>query len=237
MLAPLIYTLYIMVSIPLFLRGRYSGVIKALVLSNFMSLVLLIIKMISTHSWVYLYLSWNIFLAWLCLLFAYGLTVHLKNGLWRSWQAVALCILWLGFLPNSFYLSTDLMHLRNSTASTVLFDVTLFVLFMFNGFVSGIWSTFLVHSALLKRFKSIYCHIFIVLVLISCSFGIFLGRSLRWNTWDVIINPAGLLFDISDSFINPSAHPQAFVTTTTFFILIGSVYYVVWKLVKALQSN
>ncbi|HSX23761.1 MAG TPA: DUF1361 domain-containing protein, partial [Candidatus Saccharimonadales bacterium] len=80
------------------------------------------------------------------------------------------------------------------------------------------------------------------IVVITCvfaliSFAIYLGRSLRWNTWDLLVNPAGLLFDISERVLHPLSHPQVFVTTLTFFVLLTSIYLVVWNFLAAITMT
>lgn len=119
----------------------------------------------------------------------------------------------------------------------MLYDIVMFTSFVFNGLVAGFMSLFLMHRELLKRMKYQNAHIVVAVVLLACSFAIYLGRSLRWNSWDVLVNPAGILFDVSDRVVNPGAHPQSFVTTVTFFLLLSSMYYVVWELVRALRAD
>jgi uncharacterized membrane protein len=154
---------------------------------------------------------------------------------WLNWQALALTILWLGFLPNSFYLSSDLIHLQTPLAGNILYDTVMLLLFSINGYFLGFISLYLIHHQLIKRIKLRYAHTLIALVLLVCSFAIYLGRFLRWNTWDVLTNPAGLLFDVSDRFIHPTSQPETFLTTATFFVLLGSIYIVLWQLVRALR--
>lgn len=66
--------------------------------------------------------------------------------------------------------------------------------------------------------------------LLLSSFAIYLGRYLRWNTWDIIINPAGLIFDVSDRIINPGTYSLTFIVTAVFFVVLGSAYAVVYRL-------
>lgn len=49
--------------------------------------------------------------------------------------------------------------------------------------------------------------------------------------------PDGLLFDVSERILNPLLYPQTFVTTLTFFVLIGSIYTVVWNLTQTLSKS
>ncbi len=129
---------------------------------------------------------------------------------------------------------SDLIHLRNTGDIGLLFDIVLFLSCIWNGLLAGIISLIMVHRQLLKRRTANFATLLITGVLLANSFAIYLGRSLRWNTWDLLVSPAGLLFDVSERIIHPLAHPQAFVTTLTFFALIGSIYAVVWNLVQAL---
>jgi uncharacterized membrane protein len=66
------------------------------------------------------------------------------------------------------------------------------------------------------------------------SFAIYLGRDLRWNSWDVLVNPAGFLFYLSERVIDPMDHPEAFTTTLMFFVFLAGVYRVMIYLVQAI---
>lgn len=217
--------------------GRYRRVFYALLVSNGLGLLLYLGRVADTHEWRYWYLFWNLALAWLPLGLAWWLVQRLQHKPWRNAVNVILTLLWLGFLPNSFYVVSDLIHLQSTGEVSLLYDAVLFFSFIFNGFVSGFISLYIIHRELLNRLKRIDAHAVVGVIILICSFAIYLGRNLRWNTWDVLVNPAGILFDVSDRLINPIAHPQAFVTTITFTFLIGSMYAVVWQLVRALRSE
>src|SRR5690606_12670255 len=106
----------------------------------------------------------------------------------------------------------------NSGEVSILFDAVMFLSFIFNGAVAGFASLFVAHSLLLRRFRRDYVHVFIGLVLLLCSFAIYMGRNLRWNTWDVMANPAGIIFDVSERVINPLTHAESFSITALFFV-------------------
>jgi uncharacterized membrane protein len=215
----------------------YRGVLYALLLSNFVSVVLFLFRVIDAHNLRYGFLLWNLFLGWLPLLFAWLLVRRLPRTLWLTPGNLLLTALWLGFLPNSFYLVSDLIHLRSTGEVSLLYDAVLFFSHIFNSFVAGYASLYLVHLELVKRREWWRAHTLISTVILLCSFAIYLGRNLRWNTWDVLVNPAGILFDVTDRIINPLAHPQVFVTTMTFFALLGSMYVVMWQFLKALKND
>lgn len=215
----------------------YHRVLYALVVSNAVSLLLFMMRSVESQTDRYWFLIWNLFLAWLPLLFVWWLVQRLRTTAWASWQNVGLTLLWIGLLPNSFYLISDYIHLHETGEVSLLYDIVMFTSFVFNGLVAGFMSLFLVHRELLKRISFRKAHGIVALVLLACSFAIYLGRSLRWNSWDVLVNPAGILFDVSDRVVNPGAHPQSFVTTVTFFVLLSSMYMVAWELVRALRSD
>jgi uncharacterized membrane protein len=209
----------------------------ALMLSFLVSVVLILIDAEKAKSDYYVFLIYNMGLAFLPVIIAWWLVLRLKKTAWLSPFNIILTLLWLGFLPNSFYMVTDLIHIQESIGIDLLYNITLVLLCIFNALVAGYISLYLIHWALLKRFYYRNVHIVIGLVILLCSFAIYLGRYLRWNSWDVIINPAGLLFDVSDSIASPSTHPEVFVTTVTTFLLLTSMYVVIWQITRVLKKT
>lgn len=183
------------------------------------------------------YLLWNLALAWLPMLFAFWLTTILRRKLWSSWEALAASVLWLLFLPNSFYMISDFIHIQDVRQVDVLYAAVMFTSFIFTGVLLGLSGLYLVHVQLKRRFTSRVTAAWIGLTLLISSFAIYVGRDLRWNSWDVLINPGGLLFDISDRLQHPSAYPQMFVTVISFFVLLVSMYTLAWFSIRLLQDT
>jgi uncharacterized membrane protein len=73
-------------------------------------------------------------------------------------------------------------------------------------------------------------------VLLLTSFAIYLGRDLRWNSWDVLTNPGGLLFDISDRLMHPASYPQMLLTVAIFMVLMSSIYGIAWYSIDLVRS-
>jgi len=182
------------------------------------------------------FLVWNLFLAWLPLMFAILLVNYLKSQPWVSWLGALLTLLWLVFLPNSFYLISDIVHISYADPSQTLYYVVMLFSFSFSGLIVGFASLYLLHKQLLKRLKPLTAHTWVAVIILLCSFAIYLGRYLRWSTWDTVLNPAGVLFDVSDRIINPVAYGQTFQVTALFFILLGSIYYTLWHLMIAIRQ-
>lgn len=219
------------------LRARNNQTFQILLFSSFVSLGFLLVHSLNYHSTLYWYLGWNLILAWFPLIFVVALSNSLQQHPWLSWRPMVWTLLWLAFLPNSFYIISDLLHLQTVAGVNVLYDTVMMVSFMLNGLVLGYLSLFKVHELLIKRINTVWVNMLISLSLLLCSYAIYLGRDLRWSSWDLLINPQGILFDISNQFINPRSHLDAFTTTAMFFVLLGTFYYVIWKMVSNLRLN
>ncbi len=211
------------------LRANHKRrVVASLLLSCAMSAVLLFARIVDADNVRYYFLLWNLLLAGVPLGLAVWLRARLKTTSWLNWVNLLITTLWLLFLPNSFYLVTDLIHLHQTYEVNILYDAVMFTSFIANGFILGYMALYYVHIELASRVRRRDAHLVISGVLLVCSFAIFLGRYLRWNSWDVFLHPAGVLFDVSSQIIDPSS-PSLFVTTFSFFILLTSIYGVVWN--------
>ncbi len=215
------------------MNPQAKAVLAPLATLSFAAASLLVIRSVIFGSLTFWYLDWNLFLAWLPLVFAWLLVRYVRHNPWVSWQGGALSLLWLGFLPNSFYIVTDFMHLQEVSQQTLLFDVVLMFMFSLAGYAVGFVSVIMVHRLLLTRINRASAARVVAGVFLACSFAIYLGRFLRWNTWDVIVNPAGIILDITDRIINPVAHEQTFWVTILFFVLLNALYFVLWQLTQS----
>lgn len=211
-------------------------ILSALAISSSVSVLFLLGRFRAFHSYNYWFMLWNLVLAWLPLVFIWAWLLYIRRN--RIWSplSIILLILWIGFLPNSFYIITDFIHLRQASQTTVLYDVAMLGSFTANGMFLGYVSLALVHMELLRRIRRDYAHAIVGVVLFLCSLAIYLGRYLRWNTWDVLVNPAGILFSFSEQIGQGFVQTALLSTTVTFFLLLGSIYLVCWQLVRALHD-
>jgi uncharacterized membrane protein len=161
----------------------------------------------------------------------------LKVRLWSDWLSLLLTIIWLLMLPNSFYMISDFVHVQDVVRNDLLYDVVMFTSFIFTSVLLGFCSLYMVHVELRKRVALRYANLCIAIILLLCSYAIYLGRDLRWNSWDVLTNPAGVLFDVSDHIITPMQSGDMYTTTASFFILLGSLYVVGWQVADAARQS
>jgi len=192
---------------------------------------------LANHSLQFGYMLWNLFLAWLPFLVSAGLLRSLHRHLWSSRWPLLLTLLWLLLLPNTFYMISDFIHLQDVARHNLLYDVVMFTSFIFTAALLGFSSLYLVQAELRKRVSLRTSSLLIGGVIFLCSFAIYLGRDLRWNSWDVLVNPAGILFDVSDHLIHPFQQGDMFSMTASFFVLLSSLYVVGWQLGEATRHE
>lgn len=199
--------------------------------------MLLIFRIAFTESLRYTFLFWNLILAIVPALIAWWLARRVRTHGWLKWQQIGLTALWVSFLPNSFYLITDLIHLRPNYEADILFDITLLTGFIMAGLAFGYGSIYLMHIEILKRLRERWAYGIVALLFVAVSFAVFLGRYMRWNTWDIVLRPAGLLFDISDRVINVDAHLQSYQITLVMSLLLFSGYSVMFETARLLKTK
>ncbi len=192
------------------------------------SVALLVIESVQTGELVFGYLAWNLFLAWLPFVLAVWLSRILRSKPWSSWPALGVTVAWLAFLPNSFYMVSDFIHLVELGPDQILIGAVTCTSFVLTSLCLGFSSLYLVHRELLKHVGKRAGATIVGALLGVSSLAIYIGRDLRWNSWDVLLNPFGLLFDVSERLLHPAQYPAALSVVLPFFVLLGSVYMVIW---------
>ena len=222
-------------------RNKLSASPNRLIISiataSLVGVFLLVIRILHSDSTRYLFLIWNLILAVFVPLIAWWLTARIREHGWLKTPQILLTIAWLLFLPNSFYIVSDFIHLRPNYEASILFDAVMLISFSLSGLIFGYASVYMVHSELRKRINAKSAWAIISGIFVASSFAIYLGRFTRWNSWDIILQPAGLLFDVSDRVVNPAAHSQTYSTTAIFSILLLAFYWVVWESIQFIKSK
>ena len=208
-------------------RGYGRRFLMALGLLSLTDIILLSLRVLLTDSNRYSFIPWNLALAWIGLFIAVVLVRNLRHQRWLGWQNLSLTALWLIFLPNAWYVLTDFIHVAPTAEISELYDIVLISLLVFIGFVLGFASLFLVHRELLRRYKPLRSYALIEAAILVASFAIYIGRDLRWNTWDVVANP-GVLINVSNNIADPFGNPRAVNVTALFFVLISVLYLAFW---------
>lgn len=179
------------------------------------------------------YLLWNLFLA--CI--PYLITIYLaqiakyKKAKWR-WIQRSLLLLWLIFFPNTIYLITDFMHLYEQTYLPVWFDIAQIFSFTFIAFILGFLSLYKIEKLLTKKFGSTQSFIFVISSIVLASIGVYLGRNLRWNSWDLFFHPWQVMINFIHSLSNPGNLANFIGMVLIFSGMFTGVYFSLRALVQ-----
>lgn len=206
----------------------YGKFVVALVLASLVGVLLFVIGVVRNHSFDYWYLLFNLVLGIIPLLIALWIRWLVGRKSWGDWRVVFLIVLWLLFLPNSFYIVTDFIHLPEVARVDIVQDVAMLMQFSVVGLTAGFTSLYMLHTLLLKSLGSKRAMAVAVGALYLCSIAIYLGRELRWNSWDIVLHPFLIAKDALLLWWNPILGESAFWMTASFFMMLVSLYLVGW---------
>lgn len=200
-----------------------------------LSIVLFAGRVAATGSARLSFLNWNLMLAWLPLLFSWWLSYTLKRQRWLSLNGLVLSLFWLLFLPNSFYIVTDFIHLSETEGVSLVYDAVMIMSFALAGLALGCISAGIVHGELTKRLSRRRALDIIGSTFLISALAIYLGRTLGYNSWDILANPFGLFMDVVERLVNPVAYGGMYSMTLLFFVYISAVYAAYYHLRKGLK--
>jgi uncharacterized membrane protein len=180
---------------------------------------LAVVRGIYTDRWAF-FLVWNLFLAWI------PLAIALLLRLWKKPPLLVLLplgSLWLLFFPNAPYILTDLIHFRWSN-QLIWLDLSMFLSFALAGLFVGYTSLAWMHVVIRARFGDWLSWLFVISALVASGFGMYIGRFLRFNSWDIVTNPLGLAADIYIQLFSRTTFLHTWLLSLTFTFLIGFCY-------------
>jgi uncharacterized membrane protein len=175
-----------------------------------------------TGSGYYRFLIANLFLASVPLFLS---TVLLIAQHLRFHWTVKLIVfaLWLLFLPNAPYILTDILHLTRANHAPAWYDLALLLSCAGTGLLMGYLSLIDVQGIVARSFSPAIGWMFALVSLMLSGFAIYLGRFLRWNSWDVLVSPTRV-FDIVGGLLHPLSNTKAFSVTLVFGVILGLGY-------------
>lgn len=208
---------------------RYQALLGAtMIVSSAMCVFLFAVRWVKTGQTTYYTLNVNLILAWIPVLFAWVAYNVYRKGSCLGAAIALLCIpIWLLFFPNAPYLITDLVHLHARPEMPYWFDQILYMAFAFTGCYLGMISLILMQSLVRRLLGWIASWIFAFAVLVLSGFGIYLGRFLRFNSWDLLLNPKPLLKEIFSWVRHPKSNSDAFIFALTFSVFFSAIYFVI----------
>ncbi len=180
-------------------------------------------------------LLWNLFLAVLPLFWSAALQAAnaRRSPLWCGF----FFLLWLLFLPNAPYILTDLIHLSPRPNVPLWYILALLLSCAGTGTLLGYLSLLNVHAVVEQRFGKTAGWSVAASSLMLCGFGIYLGRFLRWNSWDAFTRPFALFHSVLSQLTDSGSHPRPLAVTLVFGIGLIIGYLAIRVIAVASRDN
>lgn len=183
--------------------------------------LLVIYRIYYTNSLFYSFMLWNLFLAFLPFLISEIIPLCSKKLLWFFFP------LWLLFLPNAPYLLTDIFHLQKGELMPMWYDLLMLLTFSITGMFLYFLSLLKMYVLISKIHSVTTANIILYGSIFLSSFGIYLGRYLRWNSWEILQNPTVLFQDVFNRIIHPENHLRTWGITIGYSILFVILFWFV----------
>ena len=199
------------------------------IMSCSFSFILLCTRVAATGYVTYIFLLWNLFLAFIPYSVSYWLhnNIHaIKNKL----KLFGIIAAWLLFIPNSFYLLTDLFHLDEISSAPKWFDLLLLLSFAWNGLLFGVTSLRKMETILYKLSGKNFSLFVVFTVMWLNAFGIYLGRFLRYNSWDIIAQPFSLFSGMFEILLHPFKNKMEWGMISCYAVFMTLLYITIKKM-------
>lgn len=218
-------------------RNRYKiAILGLMTLASLICVFLVGARIAYSDTRRYTGLVWNLFLAWIPFALAYLAHVMSSRKLLLYLALPVTAFLWLLFFPNAPYILTDLSHLAKENASAPLwYDVIMLVWFAWTGLLLGLVSLYLMHDIVQRAFGRWLGWAFVFVVSGLSSFGVYLGRFVRFNSWDALNDPKEIVVTVLGLAVAPSMRLVAFTVLFAVFYLF--IYLTLYSFGHLLQEQ
>jgi uncharacterized membrane protein len=201
-------------------------IFAALSASTVFCALLLRFRMQYSDSTHYAFLIWNLFLAWI----PFGIAYVTHSIVFHRRALLALIpiniFLWIIFFPNAPYILTDLQTITYwASEFPVWYDVIMLIWFAWTGLLLGIMSLYFMQETVRWEYGSRMGWLFVLVITVLSSIGMYLGRFIRLNSWDILFNPLGVASGIVNSAMDSSLRAIGFISSYTIFFLYTYVMF------------
>jgi len=203
------------------MRDRRTLTVLALVAASALCVATLEVRIHHTGSTYYRFLIWNLALAWVP--FAFALAAYDRARRRLDAIVVVLAVLWLLFFPNAPYVLTDFIHLSANAPAPLWYDALMLSAFAWTALLLGFASLYLMHALARSVVGEVWSWVGVACALGLASFGVYLGRFVRFNSWDALVRPDEVARVIANDLENPFEHPRMIgvLIALTCFLLVG----------------
>ncbi len=215
------------------MKERLSGLEKMMLFSIAFTMFLLGARIIYTNSLLYIFYAWNTFLAVVPIIFSRKLLVQTK----LNFKSICLMMAWLLFFPNAAYIITDLFHYTERPPVPKWYDLILVTSAAWNGLLLGIISLMQVEAFLQKHLNGLWVKLSVFVFMLLCGYGIYIGRFLRFNSWNIITKPGTLFYTTSSHVFDPIEHWKIWCFTLLFAAMFCIIYFTLKELPRLLERG
>lgn len=180
-----------------------------------------------THTLFFGFLIWNLFLAYIPYFISSTIKKRMQNS--SKFKLIIALFIWLLFLPNAPYIITDFIHLHHTKANLVWLDIFILFAFSSTGLILAIISLSDIYKIIKQKWNLKCANYFSISATFLCAFGIYLGRFLRFNSWDIFTSP---LIVLKKSVLSINDPKTWFIT-----ISFGSFLYILLIIMRSLKST
>jgi uncharacterized membrane protein len=170
------------------------------------------------------FLVWNLFLAWMPYFMAFWAESVMLGGSRFRWRVLIPAALWLLFLPNAPYIMTDFIHL-GWLDFVWWYDIGMMLAFAWAGCLLGVSSLYMMQRMVRARMGAAASWAFVLTCCGLSGLGVYLGRFLRWNSWDVLFSPHDLAHELLQVLGDPAQYPRLIGVSGLFacFLALGAI--------------
>jgi len=117
------------------------------------------------------------------------------------------------------------------------FDLLICISAVWNGLILGLISLIQVEQFLSKHLRFIIVKTVILSSFILCGYGVYVGRYLRFNSWDLLTDIDGL-FDASlQRVLHPFHHTSTWSFTFLFAAMMALIYYTIKSIANIFKQQ
>lgn len=223
--------------VQLLFKREMAAPMLAISFASAVSVALVVGRIAWTGNPKYAFLIWNLFLAWLPMIFVVLARERQKPGSNPGWRFLAFAGAWLLFFPNAPYIFTDLVHLTRQFYQHFWVDLVLILTCALTGLVIGFVSLYLMQSSVRRMAGATASWVFIAAIAGLSGIGICLGRFLRLNSWDVLLRPGRLVQRLGDWMGTALDSPLAIALPVLFGAFLFTAYLMLYALTHLSQAQ
>lgn len=201
---------------------------KSVIYLVILSVILNILRVVIWGKLSFVWMLWNITLALIPFFISSLLLLFSNDGKLNKTIFIVGMFLWILFIPNAPYILTDFIHLGTTRSIPILYDIVLLFSSALTGLVVGFYSFSHIEKIVSLYYKKTVTYGIMGVFMFLASFGVYLGRFLRFNSWDIFINHTSLVNNIWKIISQAAGHKEVYLYTGLLFLFL-SFTYTAWK--------